>query len=195
MVRGFMVHSFEFGHPLFVLWHSTACLLGTTFILCVCIVVRSCETVVQTWDNRVLHLHLQHLERGRRWWLDLVPWSPGHFCRTLKQDLWEETGQTSLSWPLSSRTLGSKEQWQQRWAFQLWVHKTLCGGDVREEGREGGKWGEKGSRGGHTDCGILDRWWSSLGASLSCVVSGMLSERMGSVDQSVGRCTCSCRPH
>ena len=139
MVRGFMVHSFEFGHPLFVLWHSTACLLGTTFILCVCIVVRSCETVVQTWDNRVLHLHLQHLERGRRWWLDLVPWSPGHFCRTLKQDLWEETGQTSLSWPLSSRTLGSKEQWQQRWAFQLWVHKTLCGGDVREEGREGGK--------------------------------------------------------
>ena len=28
---------------------------------------------------------------------------------------------------------------------------------------------------------ILDRWWSSLGASLSCVVGGMLSERVGSM--------------
>ena len=26
---------------------------------------------------------------------------------------------------------------------------------------------------------ILDRWWSSLGASLSCVVGDMLSERVG----------------
>ena len=29
---------------------------------------------------------------------------------------------------------------------------------------------------------ILDRWWSSLGASLSCVVGGMPSERVGSID-------------
>ena len=28
----------------------------------------------------------------------------------------------------------------------------------------------------------LDRWWSSVGASLSCVVGGMLSERVGSMD-------------
>ena len=28
---------------------------------------------------------------------------------------------------------------------------------------------------------LLDRWWSSLGASLSCVVGGMLSERVGSM--------------
>ena len=29
---------------------------------------------------------------------------------------------------------------------------------------------------------LLDRWWSSLGASLSCVVGSMLSERVGSMD-------------
>lgn len=120
------------------------CLSFDYCILCMYRWLLSCETVVQTGDDRVLHLHLQHLERERRWWLGLVPWSLGQFCRTLKQDLWEETGQTGLSWPLPSRMLGSKEQWQQRWAHKLWLYYGYTHHCVRVMWcRKGGREGRK----------------------------------------------------